>query len=164
MYTTNLGFTIIWFGSRYALAFLTFIEISHCIVDTGLPYRLCTNFGIPCHMVPLPNNAFLVQELLSCSWRGSTCITTRPPAANMFPGYVFCIYISKFTYLISLPSSEGFGSGSVLDPFSGIYWIWIRISNTNPDPGVHNSLFLCKGHKITDPYLFWNAVSVSPDN
>jgi len=145
MYTTYLGFTIIWFGSRYAFAFLwrLFKFLTVKVVDTGVPYRLCTNFGMPCHMVPLPNNAFLVQELLSCSWRGSTCITTRPPAANMFPGYVLCIYISKFTYLISLPLSQGFGSGSVLDPFSGIYWIWIRILNTNPDPGVHNTLFFC---------------------
>jgi hypothetical protein len=36
------------------------------------------------------------QEPLSCSWRGSMCITTRPPAANMSPGYVTLIFLIQF--------------------------------------------------------------------
>ena len=37
-------------------------------------------------------------------------------------------------FLVLFQQCCGFGSGSVLDPYSGASWILVRIRNTDPDP------------------------------
>ena len=53
--------------------------------------------------------------------------------------FVFQVPVQRFTST----SEQCCGSGSTLDPYSGAFWIRIRIRNTDPDP---NSMYLDPQH------------------